>query len=97
LEKFVEHAVVVADGSEIRVEHFPREVLATVTGLGGEIAAFASAGPLPEVVRQVERDLIRRALDDAGGVKTVAASRLGIHESTLRKKMKALGIREAVE
>ncbi|MFH1219336.1 MAG: sigma 54-interacting transcriptional regulator [Candidatus Eisenbacteria bacterium] len=97
LEKFVEHAVVVADGSEIRVEHFPREVLATVTGLGGEIAAFASAGPLPEVVRQVERDLIRRALDDAGGVKTVAANRLGIHESTLRKKMKALGIREAVE
>jgi Nif-specific regulatory protein len=96
LEKCIEHAVVVAEGSEIRAEHFPREILDGVAS-GREIATISGNGPLPNVIKHMERDLILKALRETGGVKTAAASLLGIHESTLRKKIKALGIDSGVE
>jgi Nif-specific regulatory protein len=93
LEKCIEHAVVVADGTELGAQHFPREILESLALDAIEMKSAASAtGPLPEVLRLTERDLIRKALRDSGGVKTLAAARLGIHESTLRKKMKSLSI-----
>jgi DNA-binding NtrC family response regulator len=93
LEKCVEHAVVVADGAQIEPAHFPREILEAVAPAAHKAPADACAeGPMPEIVRQTERDLITRALRESGGIKTLAARRLGIHESTLRKKMKSMGI-----
>ena len=47
---------------------------------------------LPDAIRLLERRHILRALEDAEWVQTAAARALGIHESTLRKKMKQLSI-----
>jgi DNA-binding NtrC family response regulator len=40
----------------------------------------------------VERDLIKRALDESGGVKLRAAQLLGINRNTLHKKLAELDI-----
>ncbi len=44
------------------------------------------------VIDEVERRLIREALDRNGGVKTRTADFLGINRNTLNKKVKELGI-----
>jgi transcriptional regulator with GAF, ATPase, and Fis domain len=92
LDKCIEHAVVVADGPEIESQHLPDEILESLksTDAAGMVATEGSS--LPAAVREFETDRITRALAEAHGVKILAASRLGIHESTLRKKMKTLGI-----
>ena len=92
LEKCIEHAVVVADGVEIEARHMPSEILEAVASPeGGRSPAFGVG--LPQALRQTERDSIVNALRETGGVKTAAARKLGIHESTLRKKMKVHGLR----
>jgi transcriptional regulator with GAF, ATPase, and Fis domain len=92
LERCIEHAVVVADGPELRPEHFPKDILDSLASEGPLAAMAYRRGRLPDLVRQFERDLIRHALKEANGVKVGAARILKIHESTLRKKMKDLGI-----
>jgi DNA-binding NtrC family response regulator len=93
LEKCIEYAVVVAEGTQIGPEHLPAEIHESLRAadVNGRIRDSQGA-TLPEAVRRLERELITDALDECGGVKTLAADRLGIHESTLRKKMKVLGI-----
>jgi DNA-binding NtrC family response regulator len=94
LEKCIEHAVVDADGTEIRTGHFPGEILESLASPPAQMESSAgSRGSLPDAVRDIERAAIIKALRDAGGIKTVAAKKLGIHESTLRKKIKALRIK----
>jgi transcriptional regulator with GAF, ATPase, and Fis domain len=93
LEKCIEHAVVVTDGAQIDINHLPDEVLGNLRTQQAE-AAVSSPGreSLPAAKQELEKRMIMRTLSEAGGVQTVAAQKLGIHESTLRKKMKALGI-----
>lgn len=45
------------------------------------------------VMRQVERPLFELALARAGGRLADAAARLGIHRNTLRRRLRALGLR----
>jgi DNA-binding NtrC family response regulator len=47
---------------------------------------------LTEATCELHRRMILRALKQGGGIKTEAARLLGIHESTLRKKMRTLDI-----
>jgi len=54
--------------------------------------APASGGSLFERVEQLERQLITEALLATGGNKSEAARRLGIHEATVRTKLKRYGI-----
>ena len=49
------------------------------------------------VVGEVERQLIREALDRNAGVKTRTAEYLGINRNTLNKKVKDFGIETAAE
>ncbi len=51
--------------------------------------------PLPEKIRQFERELIRQALERNRRIVTQTARELGISESTLRYKMESLGIKPA--
>ncbi len=95
LEKCIEHAVVISDGKEILPEHLPHEVVENVTPLRlGWGESSAPGVSLPERLRRIERELIIDALESADWVKVRAAEKLGIHESTLRKKMRLLGISE---
>ncbi|MFZ1946448.1 MAG: sigma 54-interacting transcriptional regulator [bacterium] len=97
LEKCIEHALVVADGPEIRPEHLPKEILEGLAEGLGALGRLQAGDPLPDAVRRLERAQIVSALRMAGGVKTAAAKLLGIHESTLRKKIKAYGIDEPAQ
>ncbi|HVP56772.1 MAG TPA: sigma-54 dependent transcriptional regulator, partial [bacterium] len=97
LERCIEHAVVVADGPELRPEHFPKDILDSLAAEGPLAAVTNRRGQLPDLVREFERELIRKAMKEAGGIKVVAARLLGIHESTLRKKLKELGLDVAGE
>jgi two-component system NtrC family response regulator len=47
---------------------------------------------LPGAVERLERAMIARALQEAGGVRAEAARRLGIHRQLLHEKMRRYGI-----
>jgi Nif-specific regulatory protein len=93
LETCIEHAVVKADGDEIKPEHLHDDILENLRSRDPSIQLGTDHQSLPDAVRQLEKQMIERALKESGGVKTAAAERLGIHESTLRKKIRLLGIR----
>jgi transcriptional regulator with GAF, ATPase, and Fis domain len=91
LEKCIEHGVVFSEGTEITADDLPDEVMnAARSGGTGTLAG----GPLPDRVRQFERTNIVAALEAHNWVKSRAARELGIHEATLRKKMKVLDIKK---
>ncbi|MFC1836378.1 sigma-54 interaction domain-containing protein, partial [Thermodesulfobacteriota bacterium] len=53
---------------------------------------FPPAQPLPEVVEELRRSLVNKALDKSGGNKIQAARLLGISRYTLRRQIKGLGM-----
>ena len=92
LEHLIERAVILSPGPELRV---PRFDLIPVTGAspGPRIPAGAS-------LKDAERVMIRRALEDCGwqvGGARGAASRLGMKRTTLLSRMKKLGLRRPDE
>jgi Fis family transcriptional regulator, factor for inversion stimulation protein len=48
---------------------------------------------LPEAIEILERSMIQRALDDAGGNQCAASKQLGIHRNTLQRKIIEYGLR----
>jgi two-component system C4-dicarboxylate transport response regulator DctD len=65
-----------------------------VLGMGGPDLTEASTAPLslPDLLDQVERQLIQEALRGSGGQVTGAAVALGVARKTLYDKMKRLGL-----
>ncbi len=109
LENVIQHAMVMATGGVILPEHLPiatgpgtatvkpgtlEEVIQQkldecVRGLG----ARESANLYDLVLTLVERPLFRAVLRETGGNQLRAAALLGINRNTLRKKLRALGIK----
>jgi PAS domain S-box-containing protein len=81
LENAVEHAFVMCHDSEIGVEHLPPHINAQTV-----------AGQTAVSFRTDERESIVEALRRYRGNRTKAAVELGMHRSTLWRKMKTLGI-----
>ncbi|MEJ2421098.1 MAG: sigma 54-interacting transcriptional regulator, partial [Acidobacteriota bacterium] len=81
LENIIEHAFVMCQDEEIRREHLPDEVL-----------AVCSADVQPALSKASEKDLILDALRRSGGNRARAARELGVHRSTLWRKLKTLGL-----
>jgi DNA-binding NtrC family response regulator len=88
LENMVERALVLADGPVLEAGDFPPA--------GGQAPAGARSEPatggLEEQVADLERDLIRRALERHGGNQSAAARDLGLGERAIRYKMQKLGL-----
>ena len=86
LENVLHRAAILADGGCIRVADLPPEVarMAAPVPTEGEAAA---EGSLRERVRRFELTLVRRAIEDAGGDRRLAAQRLGIGLSSLYRKL----------
>jgi len=85
LEHAIQHAIVLACGSEIGLEHLPREISAAW------LPAAATTGeirPLWEAVRDFEEEYVARALERAHGNKTVAARMLGVSRKHLWEKLR---------
>ena len=90
LENAMEQALVFSNGETMEVAALPsflREgsVDATLAIPGGNMS-------LPEILDDLERQLIQRAYDKTGGVKTETARLLGIKTSALYYKLEKYGI-----
>ncbi len=84
LENIIEHAFVLCRGAIIEMAHLPPQLRGS-----GEAASPDIAGMTLEAM---ERFLIANALQRHNGNRTAAARQLGIHPSTLFRKLKSLGI-----
>ena len=79
LENFIERSVILSRGPSLRAPI-------------GEIRQDALEPAASATLEQVERDHIVRVLRESGGVVTTAATRLGLHRTTLNAMMRKLGI-----
>jgi DNA-binding NtrC family response regulator len=93
LRHAVEMAVTLCNGGEITPTQLPSEI---GSGQSPETAGQTvhEALPLPERLSIIEKDMISRAIEEAGGKRLLAAERLGISRKTLWRKMKELGFPE---
>ena len=95
LENALRAATAFSGGGEIRPEHLPPEVRGAVVVAPGAPRPAAPARvserytPPPEPLQ--EEEMIRRALENARGNKTVAARQLGMSRSTLWAKLQRYG------
>jgi PAS domain S-box-containing protein len=85
LENVIERAFVLCNSGQIGIEHLPVELTARAT------TSTSSAG-IREARDLLEAETIRKALDKAGGNRNAAAKELGIHKTTLFRKLKQLSI-----
>jgi len=82
LRAAIEHGVVMAGGSKITLRDLPAALRATAG------AGAAPRGPMPLNLGETELSLIRRALDESRGNRTLAAEKLGISRRTLHRKLR---------
>ncbi|MDZ4697587.1 MAG: sigma-54 dependent transcriptional regulator [Deltaproteobacteria bacterium] len=92
LQNVMEQALVFADGDRISMGALPA-FLHDGTASGG-LSIPAGEMSLPEILEDLERQLIARAYDKTGGVKTETARLLGIKTSALYYKLEKYRIGE---
>jgi len=83
LENIVEHGFVLSPGTLIRCEHLPEWI---------RPPSASSNPPALETLDEVERDFILRTLRNHGFNRAATARQLGIHRSTLYRKIRKLGV-----
>ena len=87
LENVIERAFILCGDGRIDLPHLPE----SLTGTG--VARAATDGAcLREVRAALDAQAIRAALERAGGNRLAAAKALGVHKTTLFRKVRALGI-----
>jgi DNA-binding NtrC family response regulator len=86
LRNVVQRAVVLSGSGLIEVEHLPDNVLRAAA------PAPAATGGSVTPIREMERDMILRALEETGQDKRRAAQLLGISLKTLYNKLAKYGI-----
>lgn len=99
LENVIEHALVFAEGEELVGADLPAVVGGAARGAGGGgdiLPTLDGERSLPELLDELERQLIMRAFRQAGGVKTETARLLGVKPSALYYKLEKYGIDEGI-
>ncbi len=86
LENVIERAHVLCRGQTIGLEHLPDDLTA------GHATAAAPSQDLRRSREAVDAQAIRAALTRCGGNRAAAARELGIHKSTLYRRLAQLGI-----
>ena len=85
LQNIIEHAFVLLGEGQIELEHLPGELVpVSLHRAGGR--------KMIETVKALEAQAIREALERNGGNRLAAARELGMHKSTLFRKVRLLGI-----
>ncbi len=101
LENIIERTIVLSDGETIGPADVPFDGAdgVPIPGAGTESASQRGDGdePLTEQLEGLEKELIQRAMQQARGVKTQAAERLGIKTSALYYKLEKYGVEYAEE
>jgi len=85
LENIIEHAFALTRGTQLELETLPPE-FRTAVGPG------LSPESMGETIKSFEAQKIREALQRNGYNRKAAAAELGLHKSTLFRKIRALGI-----
>ena len=101
LENVVERCMIFAEDGEVGIQHLAAEIREAEDEPGSGLVAGSAPKPgetgLKEAVREatlkLEREFIRRALDQTGGNVTHTARLLKISRKSLQNKMKELGLR----
>jgi two-component system response regulator HydG len=93
LENSIEHAMVFAEDDEIALDDLPPVVGGDQRGDALELPSDDRS--LPDILEDLERQLIVRAFREADGVKTETAERLGIKTSALYYKLDKYDIDES--
>ena len=96
LENIIERTVVLVDDDTIGANDLPLELVPDLdVGLEEELVESDVSdpnAPMTQRLEQLEQEMIERAMQDARGVKTQAAERLGIKTSALYYKLDKYGI-----
>jgi DNA-binding NtrC family response regulator len=89
----MERALILAAGANVQVEHLPPEIGGSQVAGGAEATKAAPVSLPADGLRleEVERDLVRQALDATAGNQVRAARLLGISRDALRTRMKRFG------
>ena len=90
LENIIERLVVTTDSMEIDIEHLPKKIREGSTGQAGRLV-LTGMMTLDEAVGEAERQLISRAYRELGNTMDVARV-LGVHQTTILRKIKSLGM-----
>ena len=88
LENVIERAVIMARGDRVAPSHFPNTLQDHDANKSAKEPVLASGRPLKEV----EKEMILKTLEDMGGNRTRTAETLGISRRTLQLKLKVYGI-----
>ena len=90
LENAIQHALVLGSSDLILPEDLPETLLET------DSAAAAGSGRYQEGVREAKRQLIVKAVEQAGGSYTEAARLLGVHPNYLHRLIRNLNLRPII-
>jgi len=88
LENCLERAAIVSPGGAVEPQHLPDLLEDHTCPEREERPRWLSSGL---TLREMETRLLIRTLDEVGGNRTLAASRLGISARTLRNKLHQIG------
>ncbi|MFV0439155.1 MAG: sigma-54 interaction domain-containing protein [Desulfopila sp.] len=92
LENIIEHAFVLCRSGEIALEHLPDSLHEQRSQPRAEERPAAEAVVLEQAIQSAEARAIATALQLHGYNRTAAATALGMHKSTLHRKLKKLNI-----
>ena len=85
LENLIERLIVLAEGDRIEYTDLPQELF-------GSTPQPASVDGLADRIGQLEREMIRRTIEDCGHNQTRAAKLLGLKRSSLQYKLQKYGL-----
>jgi transcriptional regulator with PAS, ATPase and Fis domain len=87
LENAIERAVVLCQGVALTIEDFPREIRELKSHNSLYLSDIESNSSLPDMMEELEKKYILKALDEALGQPSKAAKKLGISRQSLLYKM----------
>ncbi len=87
LANVLEHAVILADGNEIRPDDLPQSLTKRTTSTETAAPAMSLVGSQPRTLREMEDQMILEVLDKHSGDKPAAAKELGIALKTLYNRL----------
>ncbi|ATB31240.1 sigma-54-dependent transcriptional regulator [Melittangium boletus] len=91
LENVIEQSLVFAEGETLAAEDLPAHLTGVSPRTDTGLPIPTGDRPLPDILEDLERQLIARAYEKAGGVKTETARLLGIKTSALYYKLEKYG------
>jgi DNA-binding NtrC family response regulator len=91
LENAIERAVALSSGPVLHLADLPSNLHNVRAAVAAALPAAGADAAATIPLRELERQAILRAVEEAGGDKLLAAKRLGIGKTTLYRKLKEYG------